>query len=165
VLISSAIAISRGRLDGDAASGTAGSVGIIFQSPERHFVGDTVADELGFGWKHAADPAVRSLQRLPGVLRATGLSQIPFDSRLGELSGGYQRRVAIAVQLLRNPAVLMLDEPTAGLDLASCKALLATLVAAKASTAILVTSHDEEIERIADCVWEMKTGGYMHAKH
>ncbi len=70
--------------------------------------------------------------------------------------------MAIAVQLLRKPSVLLLDEPTAGMDFPSIEALCATLEVVKRTSAVLVVSHDtEQLLKIADDVWEMKTGGLL----
>ena len=66
------------------------------------------------------------------------------------------------LQLLRKPSVLLLDEPTAGMDLPSIEALCATLEVVKRESAVLVVSHDtEQLLKIADDVWEMKTGGLL----
>ena len=87
-------------------SGSAGramrDVGVVFQFPERYFVGNTIMEELSFGWRHSNSAEVRSefVESLQSVLRVTGLSHLPLDQKLAHLSGGYQRRVAIAVQLL-----------------------------------------------------------------
>ncbi len=140
------------------------SVGVVFQFPERHFVGKTIFDELSFGWCHSNDLATRAefVRRMPGTLALAGLADQPLESKLSEFSGGYQRRVAVAVQLLRRPSVLLLDEPTAGMDAASCDALCETLAAVKDTSAVLVVSHDQEyLLRIADDVWEMKSGGQL----
>ena len=152
-------------------SGSAGramrDVGVVFQFPERYFVGNTIMEELSFGWRHSNSAEVRSefVASLQSVLRVTGLSHLPIDQKLAHLSGGYQRRVAIAVQLLRKPSVLLLDEPTAGMDLPSIQALCATLVKVKQRSAVLVVSHDTELLLgIADDVWEMKSGGYLAGK-
>ena len=138
--------------------------GVVFQFPERYFVGNTIMDELSFGWRHSNRLDVRSefVTRLQSVLKIAGLSHLPLDKNLTELSGGYQRRVAIAVQLLRMPSVLLLDEPTAGMDLPSINALCDTLETVKRKSAVLVVSHDlGMLSKIADDVWEMKAGGRL----
>ena len=142
-------------------------VGVVFQFPERYFVGSTIIEELSFGWRHSDKIEVRSefVTRLQAVLEICGLSHLQLDQKLSELSGGYQRRVAIAVQLLRKPSVLLLDEPTAGMDLPSIAALCKTLKSVKdRSASVLVVSHDTEmLLQIADDVWEMKAGGFLTA--
>ena len=139
-------------------------IGIVFQFPERYFVGKNVFEELSYGWRHSNGSDAHSdfAERLPQVIKVAGLSSVPLDKALKELSGGYQRRVAIAVQLLQNPSVLLLDEPTAGMDLPSCKALCDTLRNVKIASAVLVVSHDTEfLSRIADDTWTMKNGGQI----
>jgi energy-coupling factor transporter ATP-binding protein EcfA2 len=141
-----------------------GNIGVVFQFPERYFVGNTIIEELSFGWRHSNKLEVRSefVSRLQPVLRVTGLEHMQLDKKLSELSGGYQRRVAIAVQLLRKPSVLLLDEPTAGMDLPSISTLCETLELVKETSTVLVVSHDTEmLSQIADDVWEMKVGGIL----
>ena len=67
-------------------------VGVVFQFPERYFVGNTIIEELSFGWRHSNSLEVRSefVQRLQPVLETTGLTHLSLDRRLSELSGGYQ---------------------------------------------------------------------------
>ena len=139
-------------------------IGLVFQFPERFFVGNTIMEELSFGWRHSNSAEVRGefVTRLQPVLNVAGLAHLPLEKKLSELSGGYQRRVAIAVQLLRKPSVLLLDEPTAGMDMPSIRQLCSTLEAVKSKSAVLVVSHDTELLlQIADDVWEMKTGGFL----
>jgi len=157
-------ALGNGNGNGRGKTGTPRDVGVVFQFPERYFVGNTIMEELSFGWRHSSRVEARSefVKRLVPVLKVTGLSDMPLDRKLTQLSGGYQRRVAIAVQLLRKPSVLLLDEPTAGMDMPSIEALCCTLESVKETSAVLVVSHDTDmLQGIADDVWEMKTGGIL----
>jgi energy-coupling factor transporter ATP-binding protein EcfA2 len=94
-------------------------VGIVFQFPERYFVADTVLDEVTFGWpRQKSSDQLRENLAL-GLQRAinwVGLSGIPLDKNPHSLSGGYKRRLALAIQLVQIPDLLILDEPLAGLD-------------------------------------------------
>jgi len=141
-------------------------VGVVFQFPERHFLGDTVSQELAIGWPLQAGSQEQKLyhQRLQAAAEATGLAGV--DSRLPpwELSGGYQRRLAITVQLMRRPDVLILDEPLAGLDRETRQEVVGVLKKLKAAggMAILVVSHDiDELVPLIDETWEMKPGGVL----
>jgi len=84
--------------------------GVVFQFPERYFLGTTVGKELKFGHKSLRE------KNIDIVLKKVGLSGINLAQAPEKLSGGQQRRLAVAVQLMRNPTILLLDEPTAGLD-------------------------------------------------
>ncbi|CAL6300570.1 unnamed protein product [Bathycoccus prasinos] len=94
-------------------------VGLCFQFPERHFLGRTILEELTFGWPQNAR-SFRMRRELAETtkraLRAVDMQEYPLESEVKTLSGGYKRRLALACQLARDPKVLCLDEPLAGLD-------------------------------------------------
>ncbi|KAG2435791.1 hypothetical protein HXX76_006987 [Chlamydomonas incerta] len=154
-----------------AAGGPAGltmeermqQVGLVFQFPERHFLGEDLLQELTFTWP-----------RLPGywgernelsarmqiVLEAVGLEDIPLHVPPWALSGGQQRRLALAIQLVRQPALLLLDEPLAGLDWTSRQEVVTILRKLKEQCTLLVVSHDlAEIAPLVDVAWRMRIGG------
>ena len=127
--------------------------GIVFQFPERHFCGGTILEELRLG-----HPDVNS-DRLREVLAEVGLDEISLQTAPHDLSGGQQRRLGIAVQLIRQPHILLLDEPTAGLDWSSRRQLVTLLEKLKQHWTLLVVSHDAaELLEIADCAWKIKGG-------
>ncbi len=127
--------------------------GLVFQFPERHFCGGTVLEELRLGHPEL------DLQRVKDALSEVGLEHISLKTSPHALSGGQQRRLALAVQLIRQPNVLMLDEPTAGLDW-SMKIQLAKLLAKlKEHWTLLVVTHDPgELIEIADYCWTIDHG-------
>ncbi|CAJ1788406.1 unnamed protein product [Sphenostylis stenocarpa] len=95
-------------------------VGIVFQFPERYFVADNVLEEVTFGWPrqkgnhHLRENLALGLQR---AINWVGLSGISLDKNPHSLSGGYKRRLALAIQLVQTPDLLILDEPLAGLGM------------------------------------------------
>ena len=92
------------------------------------------------------------------LLAAVGLGDLA-DAAPTELSGGELRRMAIARALLMDPAIVIADEPTAGLDSANATAVLTLLRnAADRGTAVLVVSHEAEAQRFADRSYVMEDG-------
>jgi energy-coupling factor transporter ATP-binding protein EcfA2 len=140
-------------------------VGLVFQFPERHFLGKTVLQELTFAWPQspeAFDERRRAALRLQDALEAVGMSNIPLDAPVRSLSGGYKRRLALAIQLVRDPRVLCLDEPLAGLDWKARAEVTRLLARLRLERAVVVVSHDvEEISPITDRAWRMFRGGEL----
>ncbi len=127
--------------------------GIVFQFPERHFCGNTILEELRLGHPELGTERVRT------ALAEVGLETIPLSTSPHSLSGGQQRRLALAVQLIRQPNILMLDEPTAGLDWSMRIQLAQLLVKLKEHWTLLVVTHDPgELAKIADRCWMIKEG-------
>jgi len=149
------------------ASAAASLVGYV---PQRHSVSgavpSTAAEVVGTGllasrgfWRpRGRDHTARVLASLDEV----GLAD-RAASRLGELSGGQQRRVLIARAIVSGPRLLVLDEPTAGVDRASTEALVGTLAAIKAAgRALLVVTHDlSELGPVPDRVVTMQDGAVV----
>jgi len=141
--------------------------GLVFQFPERYFLGNTIAEELTIGWPQESTSAAAAMQqaltvRTYQVLAAVGLNSLPLDTRLADLSGGYKRRVALAVQLVRRPELLLLDEPLAGLDWRTRGELVRLLRELKQECTVLIVSHDlKELQPLADATWRMTEGGVL----
>ncbi len=115
--------------------------GVVFQFPERHFLGLTVGQELRLGHRRlSSDNQFNALKRV-------GLSRIDLRQAPERLSGGEQRRLAIAVQLLREPSVLLLDEPTAGLDWSVRNEILDLLKELSKDKILIVVTHEPELFR------------------
>ncbi len=101
--------------------------------------------------------------RIAEVSEALGLSLI-LSRRAGKLSGGWQRRLSIAMALISRPRVLFLDEPTLGLDVIARQELWDLVRALKGQVTILLTTHYmEEAEALADRVAVMKDGRLLAA--
>ena len=111
----------------------------------------TVADNIRLGWPEAPDEAVAA------AARAAALDDVPLDRRVtergGGLSSGQRRRVALARALLHGRPVLLLDEPTAGLDPETEERVLDTLRAqAAAGRIVLIAAHHPRVIAAADQV-------------
>lgn len=75
-------------------------VGMVFQFPERHFLGHTIRSELTFGWPKSTSAVEKRIQRVQFALMAVGLTSFDLDTPTQNLSDGYKRRLALAVQLV-----------------------------------------------------------------
>jgi energy-coupling factor transport system ATP-binding protein len=127
--------------------------GLVFQFPERHFCGLTVLEELRFGHPEIED------QQIQRALTQVGLEALSLHQSPNQLSGGQQRRLAVAVQLIRSPFLLLLDEPTAGLDWSVRQQLIDLLGSLKSGWSILVVTHDpQELGELADVQWQIQAG-------
>lgn len=91
-------------------------VGLVFQYPEYQLFEMTVKEDVAFGPKNMGLSKEEIDERVAHALKAVGLDESYYEKSPFELSGGQKRRVAIAGVLAMNPEVLILDEPTAGLD-------------------------------------------------
>ncbi|CAI9780586.1 unnamed protein product [Fraxinus pennsylvanica] len=139
-----------------------GRVGIVFQFPERYFVADNVLDEIIFGWpRQRGGVQLRELlaSRLERAMTSVGLTGISLDKDPQSLSGGYKRRLALAIYLVQIPALLILDEPLAGLDWKASADVVKLLKKLKKELTLLLVSHDlEELASLVDRSWRMETG-------
>lgn len=127
--------------------------GLVFQFPERHFCGSTVLEELRLGHPELGTEQVKK------ALGEVGLEHLSLSTPPHALSGGQQRRLALAVQLIRQPNVLLLDEPTAGLDWSMRQQLVNLLAKLKQDWTLLVVTHDAgDLLAIADFCWTLNRG-------
>jgi energy-coupling factor transport system ATP-binding protein len=127
--------------------------GLVFQFPERHFCGGTILEELRLGHPELTTEQVFQ------ALREVGLEQLSLRAAPQSLSGGQQRRLALAVQLIRQPQILLLDEPTAGLDWSMRRQVINLLARLKEHWSLLVVTHDaSDLVSLADRCWLIDHG-------
>ncbi|WP_022902413.1 ABC transporter ATP-binding protein [Curtobacterium sp. B8] len=126
----------------------AARVGTVFQDPEHQFVARTVRDELAAGPRALGQDDVDG--RVGELLDAFRLAPLA-DADPFTLSGGEQRRLAIAAVVAARPPVVVLDEPTSGQDRATWESVVRHLGAlADAGTAIVAITHDRDLVRALD---------------
>lgn len=137
-------------------------VGMVFQYPEYQLFAETVADDVAFGAKNVGVRGEELTQRVRDAVEMVGLrydevaSRSPFD-----LSGGQKRRVALAGVLAMHPKILVLDEPTAGLDPRGKKEILDLIVRIKESlcpTVIMISHNMDEVAAYCDKIAVMADG-------
>ena len=128
------------------------NVGLVFQYPEYQLFEETVYKDIAFGPGNMGLGAEEIDRRVREAAGFVGIGEELLQQSPFELSGGQKRRVAIAGVLAMEPEVLILDEPTAGLDPAGCESILAEIRQyhrAKNNTILLVSHSMEEIARNA----------------
>lgn len=136
-------------------------VGLVFQFPEYQLFEETVRADVAFGPKNLGLPDDAVAARVDEALRAVGLDPARFGDRSPfGLSGGEMRRVAMAGILAMRPHVLVLDEPTAGLDPRGRAELLARVEAlhAASQTIVLATHNMDEAAELADRIIVLHDG-------
>jgi len=137
-------------------------VGLVFQYPEYQLFEDTVRKDIAFGPKNMGLDAAEVERRVLAALSAVGLDESVLDKSPFALSGGQKRRVAIAGVMAMEPEVLILDEPTAGLDPRGRESILQLLREyheRRGSTVVLVSHSMEEIARNAQRIIVLSGGG------
>jgi len=135
------------------------SVGMVFQHPRDQFVAATVGADVAFGPENLGLERSEIDDRVDRALAAVGLSG-ERQSRIADLSGGEQARVAIAGALAMEPAHLVLDEPLTGLDLAARRSVLDHLATlSNGETSVVVVTHDlRDLTEIADRIVALVDG-------
>jgi len=122
-------------------------VGLVFQFPERQLFEETVYEDISFGPKNLGLEKEKINSRVRKSLEVVGLDFVAFAQRSPfSLSSGEQRRVAIAGILALEPEILILDEPTAGLDFAGiCRVKKILLELNKKGVTIVLISHNLDL--------------------
>lgn len=135
------------------------AVGMIFQNPDNQMVGNTVAEDVGFGLENLGFQAEKIWERINEVLRLTGMEAY-LERNVSHLSGGQKQRLAIASVMAMSPECIVMDEATAMLDPVGSRQILDTLYRLNREfciTIIMITHRMEETVR-ADQIYVMDDG-------
>lgn len=136
-------------------------VGIVFQFPEHQLFEETVLEDIIFGPMNFGVPEEEAMENARDLVKLVGLPEAVLEKSPFDLSGGQMRRVAIAGVLAMEPDVIVLDEPTAGLDPRGRKEIMDLfyqLHQKRNLTTILVTHSMEDAARYADQIAIMHEG-------
>jgi cobalt/nickel transport system ATP-binding protein len=136
-----------------------GRTGIVFQNPDVQLFNASVFDEVAFGPLQLLWPKNEVRQRVEEILTTLGIAELR-DRAPHRLSLGEKKRVALASVLVLNPEVLILDEPTAGLDPASQTQMIELLgSSANGSRTVIMATHDlNALEEISDRCYLLESG-------
>jgi ABC-type multidrug transport system fused ATPase/permease subunit len=136
------------------------AVGFVAQNPT--FFSGSIRENIAYG---APDATLEQIRRAASLALADEfIAKLPdgYESQIGDdgvrLSGGQRQRIAIARALLREPKLLVLDEPTNHLDIHAVTRLMENLRNLESQLALLLVSHDREVVRHADEVYEIESG-------
>ena len=128
-------------------------VGLVFQYPEYQLFEETVYKDIAFGPRNMGLDAKEIDRRVREAAGFVGLTEAQLEVSPFDLSGGQKRRVAIAGVIAMEPEVLILDEPTAGLDPSGREEILANIEAyrkAKNATIMMVSHSMNDVARLTD---------------
>ena len=138
-----------------------GKVGIVFQYPEYQLFEETVYNDIAYGPTNLGYSKEKIEKTIYEVIKIVGLDEEVLSKSPFELSGGQKRRVAIAGVLAMNPKILILDEPTAGLDPKGRDEILSQIkrIHEKKNITVIIVSHSmEDVAKLAKSVIVMAHG-------
>ncbi len=136
-------------------------VGLVFQYPEYQLFEETIAKDVAFGPRNMGLDEAAILKRVHSACDFVGIPASYYERSPFELSGGEKRRVAIAGVLAMQPQVLILDEPTAGLDPSGCDEILGEIKEfhkQTGSTILLVSHSMDDVARYCEKVLVINDG-------
>jgi energy-coupling factor transport system ATP-binding protein len=142
------------------------SIGLVFQMPEAQLFEQYVGDDIAYGPRKQGLAREDVRGRVQRAMAAVGLSFTEFKDRITfSLSGGQMRRVAIAGVLALEPQVLVLDEPTAGLDPQARRQLMRHLLDLRSHgvTLVIISHNMEELAEICDRLYVIADGRTVRA--
>ena len=142
-------------------------VGLVFQFPESQLFAETVVKDVAFGPQNFGVDQESAERLAKEKLQLVGLSEDLFERSPFELSGGQMRRIAIAGILAMEPEILVLDEPTAGLDPLGRRELMKLFASLhRAGMTIILVSHSmEDVAEYANFVYVLEKGRIVMSGH
>lgn len=134
--------------------------GLVFQFPEYQLFEDTVLKDVAYGPKNFGDNEETAINKAKTALLKVGIDESLFDKSPFELSGGQKRRVAIAGIIALEPTILVLDEPTAGLDPQGSHEMMELFkkIHQQGTTIIMVTHNMDNVLKYASRAIVMNKG-------
>ena len=122
-------------------------VGLVFQFSEYQLFEETILKDVAFGPKNFGADEKTAIEKAKKALKLVGIDESLYASSPLDLSGGQKRRVAIAGILAIDPSVLVLDEPTAGLDPKGAKEMIDLFISLNKDygKTVIIVSHDNEM--------------------
>lgn len=136
-------------------------IGLVFQYPEYQLFEETVYKDIAFGPKNMKLSEEQTDERVREAAAFTGIDEALFECSPLELSGGQKRRIAIAGVIAMRPEVLILDEPTAGLDPSGAAAIQKNICdyREKTGATVMIVSHNmDDTARLAERIIAFKDG-------
>ncbi len=141
------------------------NVGLVFQYPEHQLFEETVFKDVSFGPTNQGFSEEEIKARVENALRIVGIGEEYWNMSPFELSGGEKRRVAIAGVMAMQPKVLILDEPTAGLDPKTKNSILSQIkqIHEEVKITVILVSHSmEDVAEYVDRIIVMNDGSVMY---
>ena len=141
-------------------------VGLVFQFSEYQLFEETILKDVALGPKNFGDDEETALNKAKKALKLVGIPESYYERSPLELSGGQKRRVAIAGIIAIEPKILVLDEPTAGLDPVGAMEMINLFISLNKNmgTTIIIVSHDNEVVyNYADNVVLMADGSVRYS--
>ncbi|MCY3413377.1 MAG: ABC transporter ATP-binding protein [Candidatus Heimdallarchaeota archaeon] len=131
-------------------------VGIVFQNPDEQIFFPSVEDDLAFGLRNFKVPEDEIKRRVDNVLKALKIEKLRYRSFFN-LSFGEKKKIAFAGVMITSPDIMVIDEPTIGLDPWSKEDFLEMILEMKKHHTVIVVSHDYDLLKIVDEIhflWE-----------
>lgn len=139
-------------------------LGIVFQFPEYQLFEETVEKDVAFGLKNFGVKEEEAIEKAHKALLSVGIDETYFNRSPFELSGGEKRRVALAGILVLEPEILVLDEPTAGLDFNGVNQIMQLICKMhdEGKSIILVTHDMNIVLQYVEDVYVLKDGELVY---